>query len=1239
MDTPPSSTPASERDPTATGESARQREVFRYLAPWRANKQSSRLYQPVSLRHDGSLDGSPDPSLAGGCDDTTLAAFAQLGSLRLNAQRCMITLFGQEYEYLLAESTRTLSLQSDTIHDLRDGLWMGTSSYAREHGMSDQVYPEWYKPLRRRKPSSREDHYYTDGKTSHWFIVSDLREHSETHQKFLPRFNAYIRFIAAVPLIARSGRVVGAYAILDAIPRFGVSERELVFMEDMAETVVNHLSAKSDAMQKQCAERLIRGLALFSQGGSSLRGWWLDNYDTEKGRSRRQQQIALPQGMTREEQADEEMGQTFTQQKREGHARPAVTHTATSDNDLPGDVQGRDFEVQSVASHDEPASEPAAERPASFDLERATESLFARASNLLREAMDADGVIFLDAGFAQAGGSKRRTSRSSMSSMSGNSGAHSDGETDRTDATYASYATDATDATDASDATDATNHTNTSIVEGKRHALEAGRTRRRKRNQAFKSISNCALLGYSTKVGSSLRGFDSPQRYQTLSHRDMDRLLRRYPDGDLFNFSGDGSIETSSGPDVVPGSASDSAPIVSRIMRTRSQAATLLAGVCDDARSVMFQPLWDSVRDKWRCGMLVWSTSVEKRFTREEDVAYLSAFVNTVAGELVKLDTLASDQAKATFISCVSHELRSPLHGVLAGSDCLLESELTQFQREMATTVKLAGSTLLETVNTILDFAKINSHTDTALNSSAVPGFDRTDSTDVVESHSTNLALLTENVVNTIVAGQRYRSNARASVFSESGSTESTFEREKVQVILTISKRASWEANVPSGTWARIVTNLVGNAVKYTKAGYVHVKLSSVGNRVSLAIQDTGQGISQEYQKHYMFSPFRQGNSHSAGTGLGLYIVKQLTHELNGNIQIESSNEKNHGTKILVDIAPEFDEVEKITEAGDVDLEWRPKGADGKPLELRLMAGSVGAYESSPPNERGGSRDTRDRMVRASVRHTCTDWLDASFKLVREIDDDPEVDLWLMLEGDYLQWVKTRPPIESHDMPKVLVLMEQLGSSQARYQVEKDLGLGSAVDPPFGPFKLGRAINAAMSAPKDRRAEFRMSWKNGNRRGSTTSSDSQMRSTTASPRQPTTPRMPSLMPLRNKDKKLLLVEDNELNMRLLVAWARKLNQPFEQAWNGLDAVKAYTADPSSFLLVLMDVSMPVMDGLAATREIRNHEKQKSLTRCRIVALTGVASAEARRDAEAAGIDVFITKPASLNLVRQLIEDA
>lgn len=105
-----------------------------------------------------------------------------------------------------------------------------------------------------------------------------------------------------------------------------------------------------------------------------------------------------------------------------------------------------------------------------------------------------------------------------------------------------------------------------------------------------------------------------------------------------------------------------------------------------------------------------------------------------------------------------------------------------------------------------------------------------------------------------------------------------------------------------------------------------------------------------------------------------------------------------------------------------------------------------------------------------------------------------------------------------------------------------------------------------------------------------------------------------------------------------MALMRKSKLTFQRAENGLIAVQKYTASPSTFFLVLMDMSMPVMDGFRATKEIRAFEKAKGLPRCNITALTGVVSMEARKNAFASGIDKFMSKPIRMLDISNIVEE-
>jgi CheY-like chemotaxis protein len=122
---------------------------------------------------------------------------------------------------------------------------------------------------------------------------------------------------------------------------------------------------------------------------------------------------------------------------------------------------------------------------------------------------------------------------------------------------------------------------------------------------------------------------------------------------------------------------------------------------------------------------------------------------------------------------------------------------------------------------------------------------------------------------------------------------------------------------------------------------------------------------------------------------------------------------------------------------------------------------------------------------------------------------------------------------------------------------------------------------------------------------------------------------------------LLLVDDNPINLKILTTLVKRLNHTFETASNGLEAVQLYKASlvqNHQFDFVFMDISMPVMNGFEATREIRRFEKdEKVSSSARIAALTGLGSSESRQEAFASGTNLFLTKPVKLAEIKKLLE--
>jgi two-component sensor histidine kinase len=267
----------------------------------------------------------------------------------------------------------------------------------------------------------------------------------------------------------------------------------------------------------------------------------------------------------------------------------------------------------------------------------------------------------------------------------------------------------------------------------------------------------------------------------------------------------------------------------------------------------------------------------------------------------------------------------SPLHGILAGVELLQDTQLTPFQEEMSLSVALAGRTLLDTVNHILDYSKISNLTRDQKRDRARVDAARHKSAHVEEGDKSlltvvDLARITEDVVETVVSASRFSKSFDRNSTASSTRLHTPLEGDTVSVVLDIEKRDSWVTPMTPGSWTRVLTNIVGNALKYTPSGLITVKLSSSENRTSgltsviLSVEDTGIGMSSEFISNDLFVPFRQADSHSAGTGLGLSIVKQVVKEFKGTLNVDS--EVGKGSRVSVRFSANFTELPEAVDDG-----------------------------------------------------------------------------------------------------------------------------------------------------------------------------------------------------------------------------------------------------------------------------------------------------------------------------------
>lgn len=603
------------------------------------------------------------------CLDSGLAAFAQLAALRINVRRAFVTLMSRENEYVLVEATRTMSLQSDFTADDKDKSWLGTSCIARTDGINDTAVDLWRKARKYRDIPEDDDHYYTEGTSPHWCIVSDASLSPSVKDRPLIARAQWPRFFFSIPLRDAEGTVIGSLSMLDDKPRYGVSAQEMLFCEDLSDTIAQHVFGSMVATQRQRSERLIQALGTFNSGGKSLRDWWIgqDDWSMQRGGRRRDgvhNADEKNEGFKHEFGAEEDSINSSRQGSRSRVERPhsSVTNSqhrtprsATDGNNqatrnrVDNRVSGQDFsgasaqpphrdsESTALPSRGSKTHQASSQRKkandASQDFDSAAEikNVYSRASTLLRESTGAAGVVFMDASAASAARPQNPTAFESKSTT-GNSTSSSGNMTTSPSASSDDSRMRLTSDTDFSES--------------------EPRSR------------PCKVIGSSTQVQAKEDNVRASPLH--ISERDLAKMIKSYPAGKVFNYAASGTPYSGSDDSAGSGGASSESAQgeTSKSLRANTKHnrhARLLRKVVGDARSIAFYPVWDTTNKKYRSCLFAWTLHANRFFDTNEDMTYLSAFGHSIRAEISRIETISSDIAKGKFISSVSHELRTLL--------------------------------------------------------------------------------------------------------------------------------------------------------------------------------------------------------------------------------------------------------------------------------------------------------------------------------------------------------------------------------------------------------------------------------------------------------------------------------------------------------------------------------------------------------------------------------------------------